>query len=140
MELTVAQSVPYLFIVKCFYDKSFFTIAEIAFPSALPASCLVATPITLPISWGVVAPTSAIMPFTASVSSSSLICLGRYFSSTATCASSSCARSVRFWLSQSAADSRPCFASLPIIFIAVALSTLSPAPGACKFNRRICRG
>ena len=34
-----------------------FTLSEMARPSALPASCLLATPITLPISFGDVAPT-----------------------------------------------------------------------------------
>ena len=34
-----------------------FTLSEMARPSALPASCLLATPITLPMSFGDVAPT-----------------------------------------------------------------------------------
>jgi hypothetical protein len=40
------------------------TISEIAFPSAFPASSLVATPITLPISDGAFAPSFSITAFT----------------------------------------------------------------------------
>ena len=47
------------------------TRVEIILPSALPPSCLVATPITLPISAGDVAPTSVIIFATNSLISDS---------------------------------------------------------------------
>ena len=40
-----------------YFARSWRTTRLIVFPSALPANCLVATPITLPMSWGPVAPT-----------------------------------------------------------------------------------
>ena len=55
-----------------------FTLSEMARPSALPASCLLATPITLPISLGDVAPTCSMIALTATVSSASDIICGRY--------------------------------------------------------------
>lgn len=54
------------------YCNSFLTVSEIVRPSACPASCLVATPITLPISEGALAPTCSIMAFSAVSSSSAL--------------------------------------------------------------------
>ena len=43
-------------IVRCAYlFRSDFTFSEIILPSALPASCLVAAPITLPMSCGPIA-------------------------------------------------------------------------------------
>ena len=60
-----------------FYPNNSFTLAEMARPSANPANFLVAVPITLPMSFGPVAPTSAMMAFKATSSSSALICLGR---------------------------------------------------------------
>ena len=47
------------------YPKSSFTLAEIARPSASPANFLEATPITLPMSFPLVAPVSAIISFSA---------------------------------------------------------------------------
>ena len=56
--------------LRCFYCWSnFFTASEIARPSARPANCFVATPITLPISDGALAPTCSIMAFKALSSS-----------------------------------------------------------------------
>ena len=78
------------------YPKSCFTFAEIAAPSAFPASCFEATPITFPISFMPVAPTYSMMAFTAAVSSSSESCFGRYASRTVISASSLSARSGRF--------------------------------------------
>ena len=66
------------------YPKSSFTFAEIARPSASPANFLEATPITLPISLPLVAPTSAMISFNAASSSSADICFGKNFSITAT--------------------------------------------------------
>lgn len=51
-----------------------FTLAEIAFPSARPASFLVATPITFPMSAGLEAPVSEIICRNSFSSSSSLNC------------------------------------------------------------------
>ena len=59
------------------YPNNSFTLAEMARPSAKPASFLVAVPITLPMSLGPVAPTSAMISFRAASSSSALICLGK---------------------------------------------------------------
>lgn len=59
------------------YPSNSFTLADMARPSAWPASFLVATPITLPMSLGPLAPVSAMMAFRAASSSSALICLGR---------------------------------------------------------------
>ena len=60
--------------LRCFYCWSnFFTASEIARPSARPANCFVATPITLPMSDGAWAPTCSIMAFRALSSSASLI-------------------------------------------------------------------
>ena len=59
------------------YDSNSLTLAEISLPSARPASRFDATPITLPISFIDVAPTSAMMAFTSAVSSSAVSCLGR---------------------------------------------------------------
>ncbi len=53
--------------------SNFFTASEIARPSARPANCFVATPITLPMSDGAWAPTCSIMAFRALSSSASLI-------------------------------------------------------------------
>ena len=53
-------------------------------PSALPASFLEATPITRPISFAEVAPTSAMMAVSSALSSYAVSCLGRYSSMTAT--------------------------------------------------------
>ena len=48
--------------LKLYYLASnFLTISEIAFPSALPANCLVATPITFPMSAGEEAPVEAMI-------------------------------------------------------------------------------
>ena len=44
-------------VLNYIYASNAFTFWEINFPSALPASCLVATPITLPMSLGPSAPT-----------------------------------------------------------------------------------
>ena len=49
----------------------------IALPSALPANCFVAVPITLPISLALVAPTAAIMALISCSSSYAESCLGR---------------------------------------------------------------
>lgn len=60
--------------LRCFYCWSnFFTASEIARPSARPANCFVATPITLPMSDGALAPTCSIMAFRALSSSTPLI-------------------------------------------------------------------
>lgn len=59
------------------HDSNSLTLAEISLPSARPASRFDATPITLPISFIDVAPTSAMMAFTSAVSSSAVSCLGR---------------------------------------------------------------
>ena len=59
------------------YAKSFFTISEMTRPSAFPANCLLAVPITLPISFMLVAPTSAIIFFTSASISSWESCFGR---------------------------------------------------------------
>lgn len=67
----------HLFPVTGDYPKSSLTLAEMARPSASPASFLVAVPITLPMSLGPSAPTSAMMAFSAASSSSALICFGR---------------------------------------------------------------
>ena len=68
-----------LFKGCCFdlYARSFFTAAEMARPSARPASFLVAMPITLPMSCGLVAPTSAMIFVSSASSSASVSCLGR---------------------------------------------------------------
>src|SRR5450432_4838355 len=44
-----------------YFESNIFTIVLIVFPSALPASCFVAAPITFPISAGELAPVSAII-------------------------------------------------------------------------------
>jgi hypothetical protein len=44
-------------VAVSYLDNSSFTIVEMALPSALPDSCLEATPITFPISAGLEAPT-----------------------------------------------------------------------------------
>ena len=59
------------------YANSSLTLAEISLPSARPASLFEATPITLPISFIDVAPTSAITALTSAASSSAVSCLGR---------------------------------------------------------------
>ena len=69
------------------------TLAEMSLPSARPASLFEATPITLPISFIDVAPTSAIRALTSAVRASGVSCLGRNSWKTATWASSSDARS-----------------------------------------------
>lgn len=64
-----------LYNASCIYllDSSSFTAAEIVLPSAWPASCLVAIPITLPMSAGEEVPTCSIIFFKASFNSVSLI-------------------------------------------------------------------
>ena len=57
--------------------RSCFTLSEMAFPSAFPASRLLATPITLPMSLGLAAPVSAMMSRRAASSSASLSGWGR---------------------------------------------------------------
>lgn len=54
-----------------------FTIAEIILPSALPANCLEATPMTFPISAGDEAPTDRIILPISVFISSSVICFGK---------------------------------------------------------------
>gem|GEM_PF-3298299 len=44
-----------------YFESNIFTIVLIVFPSAFPASCFVAAPITFPISAGELAPVSAII-------------------------------------------------------------------------------
>ena len=69
-----APSKPHIPEAPCFYCWSnFFTASEIARPSARPANCFVATPITLPMSDGALAPTCSIMAFRALSSSTPLI-------------------------------------------------------------------
>ena len=85
-------------------------------PSARPASLFEATPITLPISFIDVAPTSAIRALTSAVRASGVSCLGRNSWKTATWASSSDARSGRFCSEKIAAESVPCLASFEMIF------------------------
>ena len=75
-ELSVCETCEGCFL-SFFYPKSSFTLAEMARPSASPASFLVAVPITLPISFGPSAPTSAMIAFKAASSSSALICFGK---------------------------------------------------------------
>ncbi len=59
------------------YCNNSFTFAEIARPSARPASSLLATPITLPMSFPLVAPTRAMISFSLASSSSAESCFGR---------------------------------------------------------------
>lgn len=59
------------------YCNNSFTFAEMARPSARPASSLLATPITLPMSFPLVAPTRAMISFSFASSSSAESCLGR---------------------------------------------------------------
>ena len=54
-----------------------FTTSLIIFPSALPFNCGMSLPMTLPVSGGPFAPTSAMTACAAAVTSSRLICLGR---------------------------------------------------------------
>src|SRR3712207_3585365 len=75
------------------YARSFLTMAEIALPSALPANCLLAMPITLPMSFMPDAPVEAMMVRTAASISSAERGLGRYSLMTSTCASSASASS-----------------------------------------------
>src|SRR4051812_22414349 len=75
------------------FDNNSFTIVLMVLPSARPASCLLAIPITLPISAGDVAPVSAIIFFTIVFSSVSSSCFGRNFSITAISSFSLAARS-----------------------------------------------
>ena len=93
-----------------------FTMAEITLPSARPAICFEAIPITRPMSFMPWAPVWAIISLTAASISASVRGLGRYSSITATCASSASARSCRFCAVNVAADSLPCFASLESSF------------------------
>ena len=79
------------------YCNNFLTASEIARPSACPASCLVATPITFPISAGEAAPTCAIIAFRTVSSSSPLNCFGINTSSTAASANSFSASSGRLF-------------------------------------------
>lgn len=59
------------------YANNSFTLAEMALPSARPASFLEARPITLPISLALVAPTSAMMARSSASNSSGVRALGR---------------------------------------------------------------
>ncbi len=59
------------------YARSFFTRVEITRPSARPARRFVATPMTLPMSDGLLAPTSAMMALSCSSISASESCFGR---------------------------------------------------------------
>ena len=68
------------FLFSSVYPSSWRTRAEMALPSAFPARRLVAVPITLPISFILVAPTSAMMARTSFSSSSGESCCGRYSS------------------------------------------------------------
>ena len=61
----------------CVHESNLRTIAEILLPSARPAICLLAIPITLPISFIDVAPVWAMMFFTSASISSSESCFGR---------------------------------------------------------------
>jgi hypothetical protein len=65
-----------------YFASNSFTAAEIALPSARPASFLVAAPITLPISAGEEAPVSAIICCSSAFSSSPLNWAGKNFSIT----------------------------------------------------------
>ncbi len=63
--------------VAYFAANSFFTQSEMALPSARPASSLLAVPMTLPMSFMLVAPTFSMTAATAASSSSALISAGR---------------------------------------------------------------
>lgn len=65
-----------------FYASSFFTIAEMVLPSALPAIFFEAVPMTRPMSFIVEAPVSAITALTTSSISASVRGFGRYSSMT----------------------------------------------------------
>src|SRR5579863_2681527 len=78
-----------------FVNNSFAT-ALIVFPSAWPANCRVATPITFPISAGADAPVSAMIFATAAFKACSSSCFGRNRSIIPISSSSFLARSGRF--------------------------------------------
>ena len=101
---------------------------EIARPSARPASCFVAAPMTLPMSAGEEAPRAAIISLSLASSSSSPSCFGRYSSSTAASASSFSASSGLPAALYCSADSLRCLASFIMSFITSASSRLSFAP------------
>ena len=71
--MTTLQYLAYRII----YESNAFTLSATAFPSAFPANCFEAIPITLPISFIDEAPVSVIIFWTAAVSSSSLIWAGK---------------------------------------------------------------
>jgi len=120
--------------INDFYDnKSLLTVSEIILPSALPANCLVATPITLPISAGVDAPTCVIIALSAASSSCWLICLGRKLSITDTWKSSASASSGRPCSLYISADSLRCFT----IFISAFASASSLVPFSDDLSNKI---
>ena len=59
---------------KLYYVKSFLTIVEIVFPSAVPPNCVEAIPITFPIEAIPENPVSAMIFATAASTSASLNC------------------------------------------------------------------
>src|SRR5436853_6361382 len=107
--------------------SSFFTISEIALPSALPASCFVAVPITLPMSCGPFAPTASITFLISVCRSASLSCCGRYLLMISSCTSSRLARSSRPSFAKISADSLRCLAAFVSSFISVSVA-MSPLP------------
>src|SRR5580704_15636059 len=79
-----------------YLDNSSFAMALMVFPSACPASCFVATPMTFPISAGEEAPVSEMILERTAFNACSSSCLGRNFSMTRISSSSFLARSGRF--------------------------------------------
>src|SRR5258705_10510487 len=78
------------------FDNKSLAKPEMVLPSALPANCLLAAPITLPISAGDVAPTAAIIFTSSAFISSADNCCGKNFEMIAISSSSFLARSARF--------------------------------------------
>src|SRR5580692_8120069 len=79
-----------------YFVNSSFAAALIVFPSACPANCLAATPITFPISAGEEAPVSAMIFESAAFNACSSSCRGRKRSMTVISSSSFLAKSGRF--------------------------------------------
>src|SRR5574344_914851 len=110
--------------------RSCFTRVEIVLPSASPASCFVATPITLPMSEGWVAPVWEMISLIFASISSAESCFGRYSSSTLVSASSLSASSWRLAATNCSAASLRCFTSFWINLMMSESSSEGLAPSA----------